>query len=398
MPIDATRRHAPRGRRPDAPDAPDATRPFPELDPLDLRHGPLALPAFLPDATLGVVRAVDSVDLLQCGVQALVMNTFHLMQHPGSSTVQALGGLHAMAAWPRPIVTDSGGFQAYSLIRQNAKYGSLTDNGIVFRPEGSNRKLLLTPEKCVQLQMSYGADVVMCLDDCTHVDDPPAQQGLSVQRTVEWARRCKDEFTRLLTARRQDAGPSPLLFGVVQGGGSLDLRRACAAALLEIGFDGYGYGGWPLDRDGNLVEDLLAYTRALIPRHLPMHALGVGHPASIATCVAHGYGLFDSALPTRDARHGRLYAFQTDRPAPRAGTAEWFRFVYVTDAKYIKDARPVDPTCDCLTCTHYARGYLYHLFKSNESAFQRLATIHNLRFMARLMEALRAAGTGDRPG
>ena len=161
---------------------------------LELPLGTLDLPAFLPDATLGVVRAVDSVDLMQCGVQAVVMNTFHLMQHPGSSTVQALGGLHAMSGWPRPIVTDSGGFQAYSLIRQNAKYGSLTDNGILFRPENSSRKIQLTPEKCIQLQFSYGADVMMCLDDCTHVDDPPAEQRASVQRTIDWARRGKREI------------------------------------------------------------------------------------------------------------------------------------------------------------------------------------------------------------
>lgn len=363
---------------------------WPRFAPLDLPHGRVALPAFLPDATLGVVRAVDSVDLLQSGVQALVMNTFHLMQRPGSSTVQALGGLHRMSAWPRPIITDSGGFQAYSLIRQNPKAGSLTDNGILFRPEGSNRKLQLTPEKCVQLQMSYGTDVVMCLDDCTHVDDAPEEQAISVQRTIAWAKRCRAEFDRLL-AQRKAAGPRPLLFGVVQGGGERDLRRKCAEALLEIGFDGYGYGGWPLDAGGNLLVELLGYTRELIPAQLPMHALGVGHPASVATCTALGYGLFDSALPTRDARHARLYLFADATPQPSPTESGWFRFIYLNDAKHIKDAQPVDPHCDCLTCRHYSRGYLYHLYKNSEAAFMRLATIHNVRFMARLMAALAGA-------
>ena len=352
-------------------------------------HGDLALPAFLPDATIGVIRAVDSVDALQAGVQAVVMNTFHLMQRPGASTVQALGGLHRMAAWPKPIVTDSGGFQAYSLIRQNAKFGALTDNGILFRPEGSDRKLQLTPEKCIQLQLAYGADVVMCLDDCTHVDDAPDQQELSVQRTVAWARRCRTEFDALL-ARRRD-GPRPLLFGVVQGGGVPELRQACAAALLEIGFDGYGYGGWPLDGQGNLLEEMLAFTRALIPAEYPMHALGVGHPANVAACAALGYGIFDSALPTRDARQGRLYRFAHATPQPQAGGDGWFGFVYLQDDKHIKDRRPVDDGCDCLTCRHYSRGYLHHLYKSGDVAFQRLATIHNLRFMARLMAALQGA-------
>ncbi len=363
---------------------------WPRFAPLDLPHGRVTLPAFLPDATLGVVRAVDSVDLLQSGVQALVMNTFHLMQRPGSSTVQALGGLHRMSAWPRPIITDSGGFQAYSLIRQNPKAGSLTGNGILFRPEGSNRKLQLTPEKCVQLQMSYGTDVVMCLDDCTHVDDAPEEQAISVQRTIAWAKRCRAEFDRLL-AQRKAAGPRPLLFGVVQGGGERDLRRKCAEALLEIGFDGYGYGGWPLDAGGNLLVELLGYTRELIPAQLPMHALGVGHPASVATCTALGYGLFDSALPTRDARHARLYLFADATPQPSPTESGWFRFIYLNDAKHIKDAQPVDPHCDCLTCRHYSRGYLYHLYKNSEAAFMRLATIHNVRFMARLMAALAGA-------
>lgn len=356
---------------------------------LALPHGTLSLPAFLPDATVGVVRAVDSADLLREGVPALVMNTFHLMQHPGSSTVQALGGLHAMSAWPRPIVTDSGGFQAYSLIRQNAKYGTLTENGILYRPEGSNRKLQLTPEKAVQLQVAYGADVVMCLDDCTHVDDPPAEQEASVRRTVAWAKRCRAEFDRLMAQRRGD-GPRPRLFGVVQGGGSPELRQACAEALLPLGFDGFGYGGWPLDGQGNLVVEMLRFTRGLIPAHLPMHALGVGHPVNIAQCAALGYGIFDSALPTRDARNGRLYTLSGPEARPSAHHSNWLRFVYIGDDKHIKDSRPVGETCACHTCRHYSRGYLHHLYKQSDATFMRLATIHNVRFMVDLMAALRA--------
>lgn len=350
---------------------------------LNVPHGSLSLPAFLPDATQAVVRAVDSQDLLACGVPGLVMNTFHLMQRPGSSTIQALGGLHALAGWPRPILTDSGGFQAYSLIRQNARFGTLTDNGILFRPEGSDKKLQLTPEKCIQLQMSYGADILMCLDDCTHVDAPLADQTISVQRTIAWARRCKAEYMRLVEQKRMAADARPLIFGVIQGGGSRELRAECAAALEEIGFDGYGYGGWPLDGEGRLLAEMLGYTRELVPRQLPMHALGVGHPESIVACVQMGYGLFDSALPTRDARHGRLY---TSSGAGGFGRGPgWLRHVYIQDEKFIKDGRPVEEGCDCMSCRHYSRGYLHHLFRANEAAFQRLATIHNLRFMARLM-------------
>jgi queuine tRNA-ribosyltransferase len=355
-------------------------------------HGALALPAFLPDATFGVVRAVDAADLERAGVRALVMNVFHLMQKPGSSTIQALGGLHRMSGWASPIVTDSGGFQAYSLIRQNPKFGRLSDRGISFQPEGAARKFQLTPEKSIQLQLAYGADVVICLDDCTHVDDPAPEQLASVNRTIRWARRCKDEFERQCLQRRIEAS-RPLLFAVVQGGGSTELRRRCAESLLEIGFDGYGYGGWPLDSGGNLLREMLAYTRELIPSAFPLHALGVGHPESVAACARMGYGLFDSALPTRDARHGRLYAWAA-KPAtsgdPFAG--RWFEYVYIEDKKLIKADRPVSPGCDCHTCASYTTGYLHHLYKLNETTYLRLATIHNLRFMMQLTEALQGTG------
>ena len=352
---------------------------------LALRRGELPLPIFLPDATVGVVRATDAGDLQAAGVQALVMNVFHLMQRPGSSTIQALGGLHAMANWNGPIITDSGGFQAYSLIRQNAKFGRLSDQSITFQPEGAERKYQLTPEKSVQLQLAYGADVVICLDDCTHVDDSNAEQRLSVERTIRWARRCRAEFDRQLAQRRRDPG-RPQLFAVVQGGGSTELRRACAEALLDIGFDGFGFGGWPLDAQGHLLHEILHYTRELIPPQFPMHALGVGHPTSIVACARMGYDLFDSALPTRDARSGRLYRFADATPQLRG---DWWRYLYLEDKKHTKQTEPIDPGCDCYTCRHYAIGYLHHLQQIGDTLCYRLATIHNLRFMVRLIQQLR---------
>lgn len=365
---------------------------------LDLPHGQLSLPAFLPDATLGVVRSVDSVDLEQCGIEAVVMNTFHLMQHPGSSTITALRGLHQMTGWPRPIITDSGGFQAYSLIRQNHRFGTMNDKGITFQPEGAERKFHLTPEKSVQLQISYGADIVICLDDCTHVDDPPETQQESVKRTIEWARRCEAEFERLMGQKRIPQEQRPLLFGVIQGGGLRELRKQCADALLEIGFDGFGFGGWPLDNKGQLLSDIITYTRELVPPDLPMHALGIGHPANVVDCARIGYDLFDSAMPTRDARHARLYVFITPDSLPAPGSTEkWFSYLYVNDDKAIKNDGPVSQFCDCLCCTRYSVAYLHHLFKINDSLFLRLATIHNLRFMVQLMERLRAEQDGIQP-
>jgi queuine tRNA-ribosyltransferase len=356
---------------------------------LELAHGKLPLPAFLPDATRGFVRAVDAGDLEACGVEALMMNTFHLMQRPGSSTVAALGGLHALSGWARPIFTDSGGFQAWSVLRQDPRAGRVDDEGFTWR-RPSGRRFRLSPEKSVQLQLRYGADVVICLDDCTHPDDPEERQVLAVERTVAWAARSKRCFEAW--QGRRDAGPTrPLLFAVVQGGVSRELRARCTEALLELGFDGLGFGGWPLDRQGRLLVEPLARLREAVPAALPLHALGVGHPESVAACAALGYGLFDSALPTRDARRGRLFAFRAD-PAqldPAAGPG-WLETCYVGDARHTKARDPLSPWCDAPCCRRYALGYLHHLHAQDDPLFARLATLHNLRFVVRLVEALRA--------
>lgn len=356
---------------------------------LRLPHGVLQFPVFLPDATLAVVRTVDSRDLQACRIEALMMNAFHLMQKPGSGIVQALGGLHRMSAWDKPIFTDSGGFQAYSLIRQNPRFGKMDEQGITFQPEGSQRKFLLTPEKSIQLQLSYGADVVICLDDCTHVDAPRAEQELSVQRTIAWAKRARREFDRLLSQKKMTDGQKPLIFAVIQGGGELDLRRHCAEALLEIGFDGYGFGGWPLDSSGSLLTEILEFTRQLVPPEFPLHALGIGHPLNVLTGWRLGYGIFDCAMPTRDARHGRLYTFVNPPGQDGRLSGDWLEYLYINDERHTRSNRPISQWCDCPTCQQYSLGYLRHLFKINDSLYLRLATMHNLRFMTQLTERIR---------
>lgn len=359
---------------------------------IDLPHGRLQYPVYLPDATYGMVRSVDASDLEEAGVEGVVMNTFHLMQKPGSLVVNALGGMHEMSGWNRPIITDSGGFQAFSLIRENESFGKMNEDGFIFYPEGSKRKIQFTPEKTVQLQLSYGTDVVICLDQCTHVDDSAEEQEKSVIRTINWAKRCRKEFDRIIRQRKSDAMP-PKLFGVIQGGGSFELRKRCANELLEIGFDGFGFGGWPLDSDGNLLYDILSYTRELIPRQYPIHALGIGHPENVARCFDLGYEIFDCAMPTRDARHGRLYAFD---PAAIDFSDKWLKYLYINDDKYIRSDAMISPDCDCLTCRRYSIGYLRHLFKMNDALYMRLATIHNVRVLTRLCEILRERKYGSR--
>ncbi|MCA9924335.1 MAG: queuine tRNA-ribosyltransferase family protein, partial [Anaerolineales bacterium] len=215
-----------------------------------------------------------------------------------------------------------------------------------------------------------------------------------VRRTVAWAQRCKTEFERIVAQKGLGEGERPYLIAVVQGGNSHALRRECAEALLAIGFDGYGYGGWPLDGEGNLLTEMLAHTRQLIPHNFTLHALGVGHPANVVACAHMGYEIFDSTMPTRDARHGRLLAF-TVNPKTTPLQGNWFEYVYIKDKKHIKNGRPVSPYCDCPVCLRYSLGYLHHLFKLNDSLFPRLATMHNLRFMTLMMENLRREGIGD---
>ena len=352
---------------------------------LDLPNGTLTYPVFFPDATHAVVRALDARDLEETGLQGLVMNTYHLMKKPGISTVQALGGLHQMSGWQKPILTDSGGFQAWSVIKENPKEGSLTNNGIMIRKQGGG-KLQLTPEKSIQLQYKMGADILVCLDECTHVSDPPEVQRRSVDRTVKWAQRCRQTFEQLMQNLPDDQ-PKPVLLGVVQGGGDFELRRECAERLLEIGFDGYGFGGYPLDEDGNLLTEILQHTRELIPEEFPLHALGVGHPQSVQTLWKIGYQMFDCALPTRDARRGRLYTFTTRGPLQ----GDWFKIKYINDEEFIRESRPLDENCNCHTCQRYSAGYLHHLFKQNEFSYYRLATIHNLHFMVELEKRLRGS-------
>ena len=354
---------------------------------LGTAHGTVRLPTFFPDATRAVVRAVDAEDLRRCGVPGLVVNAFHLASTPGVGLIKSQGGVHRFIDWEGPIIADSGGFQAMSMIRENARYGTISDRGISYtNPEAKGRRRLkLTPEKCIQMQFDLGADVLMCLDDCPRPDADQRQVADAVRRTVSWARRCRAEYERQLDIRGLDGAHRPLLFGIIQGGYAAAARRRCAEGLLPLGFDGYGFGGWPLDPEGNLAEETLAYTAGLMPEELYKYALGVGSPANVVRCWEMGYQVFDCVLPTRDARHKRLYCENPDA-GPYA-----YSFLYLQDDVHKRDSRPVSEVCDCPCCTRYSRSYLHHLFQIRDVLAQRLATMHNLRFYARLMERLQRA-------
>ena len=382
---------------------------------LHLNHGDAPLPAFFPDGTYGAVRCVDTADLLDCNVPGIVMNCYHLLTKPGLGVLRHFGGVRRFTGWGGPVLTDSGGFQVFSLIHENPKFGEIRKNEIIFRHENGS-KLSLTPEKCIQAQFACDSDIMMCLDYCSHPDDSYETTAEAVEITIHWAERCKREYEKQLQhwidKRKRDCenecssnykrehklgrerenplathntaqDTRPLLFAIIQGGGYRDLRERCAEALLSIGFDGYGFGGWPLTTDMQLIEDILEYTANLMPDDAVKYAMGVGKPENVIKCAAMGYNLFDCVIPTRDARHNRLYVLENDRQHTAYNT------YYVLDKEHIRDGRPVSEACGCHTCRNYSRAYLYHLAKAGDSSASRLATIHNLRFYSDLMERIR---------
>lgn len=362
-------------------------------EPLETRRGMLAVPTFLPDATRAGVRGVSSEDLRDIGIEGLVVNAFHLLRRPGARVVQAAGGVHRFMDWDGPILSDSGGFQVWSLIRQDPKRGVIRDNEVIFREPSTGEKWNLTPERIIGIQLQLGADIVVCLDDCTDADAPESEQERSVERTVRWARRCREELDRRATLRR---GELPRIFAVVQGGGVESLRRQCAAELAAIGFDGYGFGGWPLASDGSLLAEPMRWVAESLPASVPKHALGVGRPDHIVRAFGLGYSIFDSALPTRDARHGRLYAFRpgwaSRRPEPGD---DFFRTIRIHDPEWRVAHEPLEESCDCHVCLRHTSAYLHHLFKVGDASAERLATLHNLRFYVRLFSLLRGAAGGN---
>jgi len=361
------------------------------LTTLTLPHGIVNLPAFFPDGTRGVVRSVDSSDMEKenCGVQGIVMNAYHLMSNPGQSVVKSLGGLNKFINWNRPILTDSGGFQVFSLIRENSKFGEIQDKQIIFKSEKSGEKIIFTPEKCIRAQFDYGSDIMMCLDYCIHPNDPDEINRKSVDITVKWAKRCKDEYINILETKKHES--RPLIFGIIQGGNDKILRKECADALIETGFDGFGFGGWPLDDKNNLTYDILAYTAELMPDRLIKYAMGIGKPEEIVECCKMGYNLFDCVIPTREARHNRLYVFDQDYHSTGdvdLRDPKFYEYYYITDDKYRRDSRPVSQICDCHCCKNYSRAYLRHLAVTGDSLAHRLATLHNLRFYSQLMRLI----------
>ena len=331
-------------------------------------RGVVELPAFMPVGTYGTVKAMAPDELDGLGVQIVVANTFHLMLRPGAEVVEALGGLHRFMHWNRPILTDSGGFQVFSL----GKRRRISEAGVEFRSPIDGAKVFLDPERSMAVQRALGSDVVMAFDDCTAYPMDETRTRESMELTLRWAKR----------SHLAHAGNPGALFGIVQGGTYAPLRERSAKDLREIGFDGYAIGGLAVGEPFDDRLRMLDATVPLLPVDRIRYLMGVGTPEDIVESVRRGIDLFDCVLPTRNARNGYLFV-------------PW-GVVKIRNRRYRDDERPIDPGCACHACRHYSRAYLHHLDRCGEILGSRLNTVHNLHFYQRLMADIRAAIAGGR--
>jgi queuine tRNA-ribosyltransferase len=337
---------------------------------LQLAHGAVDTPAFMPVGTYGTVKAMAPCELDELGAQIVLGNTFHLWLRPGLDVIGRHGGLHRFMGWPRPILTDSGGFQVFSL----GQLRRISEEGVRFASPVNGDRLFLTPEESMRIQGVLDADVVMVFDECTpyEVDGAPAtleHAAASMRLSLRWARRSRAEFDRL--------GNRNALFGIVQGGMFEELRDESLAGLLDIGFEGYAIGGLSVGEPKEQMLRVLAHSTPGLPARQPRYLMGVGTPEDLLEGIAAGIDMFDCVLPTRNARNGWLFTAIGD--------------VKIRNSRYKDDTRPLDPDCACYTCRTFSRAYLHHLQRVNEILGARLNTIHNLHFYLDLMRRARAA-------
>jgi queuine tRNA-ribosyltransferase len=329
-------------------------------------HGPVDTPAFMPVGTRATVKSLAPDDLLAAGTQIVLANTYHLLVRPGHDLIRALGGLHRFMAWDGPILTDSGGFQVFSLSRIR----TLTEEGVAFRSPIDGASHFLSPERSIEVQQALGADIIHPLDECLAHGADHARTAQSLALTLRWARRSK-------AAHAGAAAERQALFGIVQGGAFEDLRRQAVDETVALGFDGYAIGGLAVGEPKALMYDLTALVAARLPAGRPRYLMGVGKPGDLVESVAAGVDLFDCVLPTRNARNGQ--AFTADGP------------VTIKQARHTRDDRPLEAGCDCYTCRRFSRAYLRHLFVCDELLAYRLLSLHNVRFYQHLVAGMGVA-------
>ena len=333
---------------------------------LTTAHGVVETPIFMPIGTHAAVKALGPDDLHAAGAQIVLANTYHLFLRPGHDLVRELGGLHRFMGWDRTILTDSGGFQVFSL----SKLRKITEAGVEFRSPVDGSTHFLSPEIAIEVQQALGADIIHPLDECLAYPVTRLDTERSLELTLRWAARSK-------AAHAGPGATNQALFGIVQGGADAELRRRAARATIELGFDGYAIGGMAVGEPKPAMYDLTELVARLLPAGQPRYLMGVGKPEDLVESVARGVDMFDCVLPTRNARNGQ--AFTTDGP------------VTLKQARYARDGAPLDPECDCYACRDFSRAYLRHLFMAGELLAYRLLTLHNVTFFLRLARVMRAA-------
>ena len=331
---------------------------------LSTAHGVVNTPAFMPVGTQGTVKAMTSEAVAATGAEILLGNTYHLMLRPGAEAVDRLGGLHRFMNWDKPILTDSGGFQVMSL----AKLRVLDEDGVVFESHLDGARIELTPERAVEIQRLLDSNVTMVLDECTSFPVEKIEAADSMRLSMRWAARCREAFVE-----RRGYG----LFGIVQGGVFADLRHESAAALTDIGFDGYAVGGLAIGEGQKVMFEVVDAVAPELPIEKPRYLMGAGTPSDIVGAVQRGIDMFDCVLPTRSGRTGQGFT--------RRGTLN------IRNARHAEDSRPIDPDCGCPACASYTRAYVHHLFKAREMLGPMLLTSHNLHYYQELAAGLRAA-------
>jgi len=333
---------------------------------LHTNHGVVHTPVFMPVGTLGSVKALTPEELQAAGAQIILGNTYHLFLRPGCDVIAKFGGLHRFMHWTGPILTDSGGFQIFSL----ARLQTISEEGVTFQSHIDGARHTLSPEKAVEIQIILDADIIMPLDWCIGYPAPRDTVLQALERTTRWAVRCR-------TVWQAQARPASALFGIVQGGMHMDLRRQSAEALVALDLPGYALGGLSVGEPTDVMLAVAESTLPLLPAAKPRYIMGVGTPANLVELVARGADMFDCVLPTRNARNGQLFT--------SAGTLN------INNARFRSDERPIDPACDCYTCRHYARAYLRHLYAARELLAYRLNSIHNIHYYTHLMAGMREA-------
>ena len=337
---------------------------------LSTPHGDVETPCFMPVGTHGAVKAVTPAELREAGAAMILSNTYHLYLRPGDDVVAGLGGLHRFMGWDGPILTDSGGYQVFSM----AELRRISEEGVTFRSHLDGSSHALTPERAIAIQEALGADIIMAFDECTPYPATHQEARDSLELTARWARRSRSEFDRLKDTP-QSTGIDPLLFGINQGSIYNDLRKESLERLLEVGFEGYAIGGLSVGEEKPNMYDVVEYIAPQLPMSKPRYLMGVGTPEDLIDSVVRGIDIFDCVLPTRLARHHSAFS-----PEGRLN---------LMNATFSRDERPVDATCDCYTCRTFTRAYIRHLIVAKELLAGTLISIHNLRALIRLMEQIR---------